>query len=65
MKKPQKHVWITCSTRLEPVYATLRNGKAHCTACGEFWPTQVEGIEAPPESEELPSEPVTEEADAA
>lgn len=62
MRKTQKHVWITCSKQLEPVYAPLRNGKAHCTVCGEMWPTALEGIEAPPESEQTPP---SEKADAA
>jgi len=43
-----KYVWISCHTRLEPVYAPLRNGKAHCTACGELWPTLVEGEKEEP-----------------
>lgn len=50
MQKEPKGVWIVCSRRLEPVYAILRNGKAHCTVCGELWPMDLQ--------EELPaSEP--------
>ena len=52
MRKDPKYVWITCSTRLEPVYAPLRNGKAHCTVCGEMFPTSLEGIEFEEESDE-------------
>ena len=64
MRKDSKHgtkyVWITCSKQLEPVYAPLRNGKAHCTVCGEMWPTVLEGVKTEP-----PPPPEVEAVDAA
>lgn len=58
MLKEPRGVWITCSRRLEPVYAPLRNGKAHCTVCGEMWPTNLEGevAEEPPSSSKIESD---------
>lgn len=56
MKKAEKHVWITCSERLEPVYARLVNGRALCSVCGQLFPLSLEGQEAPA-SEPPPAEP--------